>query len=916
MTITEISPTATGYKLTGVDYSDALFEYGTVPEYESNLSTPRSGAVAKAVTTDDLLEKTEEIKETLEKAVSADVVSSTVAPSDVSSCSGIAEKDGIQLSAVAGGSTIYDNVKNFVYEISRDAGTSWESVTGSYYSFDRTKDGYPEKSAFVNYKVRAKALSSYGLKSSNWTEGTVTASSNYGTWILSAPAVTAKATENKIEIAINDENNSGVWGFKKYSLTSSSTKGTLNKVDDWNYTLDITGLYLEKSDIESIVFTAKVETEASSATATCVADTGEYLTYIPSLPTVSYYINGRGLNVSFGHTDFYEFSNYELQISQDGENWYSFGSNDTSRTDETVWKGTLNADTDITGKSWGATLALSGETKNLPTDTTYYFRARTKGYSDAIVSDWTSAQSLTATATHANDVAENTVTSAHIKANAIIEEKLADSAITETKIADNSISTSKIQADAITADLISAGAITTDLIEAGAVVSDKISVDNLSAISSTLGDVVAGSIASSSKTESGSTKQDPENSSLYLNSKSGEEEFYIGNVAKGEFVEGKSGHEALWFKTLTDGTKTILFQISNFIVTSISSIIRGLFKVQDKSGNTFISANPYDSVQTGDSDETPAKTVTVDGSVNITGDLLSPGISTDTFKAGSSATASGRYAVAVGNNASADAESTAVGINATANAGQGSALGYTAKASGTNSVAVGFTSTASGICSTALGGYATASGTYSTALGDTAKATGTKSVAIGYGATATEANTAVFASGLTVKADSANIPTITATNATMSGTTKTATLNVTGDATVSGYIKPVKGIGYSGEGYAAVTFWQAYESFNDSPDNQWASYIITNHGNGATYYHQCIRLPFFSDAPQYQRRTAGTLQGWKNFAMEGNSVSFKALTATGATTLSGGCTIGGKSAISGTTSTDTSGNLILNLYTN
>ena len=1060
------------FTLTLVPYLEEIYnaDTGEIPEFDSKVTRRLNGSeyTSPSASYEDLYnvsdtahsELTTEI-ENVKTEISNSVVSSTVAPSDVSSCSGIAEKDGIQLSAVAGGSTIYDNVKNFVYEISRDAGTSWESVTGSYYSFDRTKDLYPEKSAFVNYRVRAKALSSYGLKSSNWTEGTVTASSSYGTWILSAPTVTAKATENKIEIAINDENNSGVWGFKKYSLASSSTKGALNKVDDWNYTLDITGLYLEKSDIESIVFTAKVETEASSATATCVADTGEYLTYVPSLPTVSYYINGRGLNVSFGHTDFYEFSNYELQISQDGTNWYSFGSNDTSRTDETVWKGTLNADTDITGKSWGATLALSGETKNLPTDTTYYFRARTKGYSDAIVSDWTSAQSLTATATHANDVAENTVTSAHIKANAIIEEKLADSAITETKIADNSISTSKIQADAITADLISAGAITTDLIEAGAVVSDKISVDNLSAISSTLGDVVAGSIASSSKTESGSTVQAPENSSLYLNSKSGQEEFYIGNVAKGEFIEGKSGHEALWFKTLTDGTKTILFQISNFIVTSISSIIRGLFKVQDKSGNTFISANPYDSVQTGDSDNTPAKTVTVGGyltvqneltasyltvnndstvnNLTVNNDLLNPGTGgEDSFKAGRRAVADGSHSVAIGGVALATGQdSVTIGGQAkgdysitlkgfTSETGKGSvAIGYNSNANGEKSVAIGYeTSNLNIKKTTSLGAFATARGEGAVALGYDTTASGENSIAIGYGATATEANTAVFASGLTVKADSANIPTITAINATMSGTTKTATLNVTGNATVSGALtsggitvmKATQGYYYSTGNSTSSTTYALLASVSASSmgnndissrftllvstisntnkkidiwiNARWSSVTlnfctlkieridgITNVEDMINHIH--LRYTYTAEATMqiwlyidtaildsswgsvtligregsvvdFGRYIANDGSNWTYYktssavtSMNGASEAAKvyqttrlgdvtttALTATGATTLnstlgvtgnatlSGGCTIGGRSAISGETSTDTSGNLILNLYTN
>ena len=605
ITVTEIKPTTSGYRLTGVDYSDALFDYGAIPRYRCSLSKPRGPLGTQPLTNDDLLKKTDEIKGELEKLVSVDVVNSVQSPADVSSCSGIAEKDGITLSAVAGGSTIFDNVKNFVYQISRDAGKTWQDVDGEYYSFGRTKDGYPEKSAFVNWLVRSKAKNSYNVLSENWKEGSVSASSNYKTWILSAPKVSAKAYEGRIEISLNDETNANVWGFKSYSLSYTDAggkcKSALVKKDDWNYTLSIAGLCLEKSDIARITFTAKVSTEADAKTAQCNADTSEYLTYVPSVPSLSLYVSGRGVNVSFSHTDFYEFSHYELQISQDGKSWYSFGANDTERNNESVWKGTLNADTDISGSSWGAALALKGETSALPVDTQYYLRARTKGHT---VSSWTSTQSVMATATHANDVVENAVTTAKITAGAIVADKIAANAVT----------TAKIAAGAITADLIAANAIESSLIKGGAVVADKISVENLAAIKSVLGDVVAGSISSNSKKDSsGKDVQDPNGSTLYLNSKAGQEEFYIGNVAKSQFVEGKSGHQALWFKT-TNGVKSLVFQISNFIVTSVSSIIKGVFKIQTNAGADFVRVNPESTEQSG----IAAKTFNVDGTVSAT----------------------------------------------------------------------------------------------------------------------------------------------------------------------------------------------------------------------------------------------------------------------------------------------------------
>ena len=77
------------------------------------------------------------------------------------------------------------------------------------------------------------------------------------------------------------------------------------------------------------------------------------------------------------------------------------------------------------------------------------------------------------------------------------------------------------------------------------------------------------------------------------------------------------------------------------------------------------------------------------------------------------------------------------------------------------------------------------------------------------------------------------------------------------------------GIEYTGESDGCISAQQTAESFNNS-SAEWASYIICNHGNGETYFHQMLRLPFFSDTIQLQRRVGGELKGWKNVAIMEN----------------------------------------------
>ena len=78
------------------------------------------------------------------------------------------------------------------------------------------------------------------------------------------------------------------------------------------------------------------------------------------------------------------------------------------------------------------------------------------------------------------------------------------------------------------------------------------------------------------------------------------------------------------------------------------------------------------------------------------------------------------------------------------------------------------------------------------------------------------------------------------------------------------------GLDYLGTGVSNVTAYQTEQSFMGR--SGWGSYLIFNHGDGATYYSQTICMPFWG-SPLYRRLEGGTDQGWKAFITEENIAS-------------------------------------------
>ncbi|WP_158937685.1 ESPR-type extended signal peptide-containing protein [Burkholderia sp. S171] len=123
--------------------------------------------------------------------------------------------------------------------------------------------------------------------------------------------------------------------------------------------------------------------------------------------------------------------------------------------------------------------------------------------------------------------------------------------------------------------------------------------------------------------------------------------------------------------------------------------------------------------------------------------------------AGSTGSATGDGAAAIGTNADASgASSMAAGSNSTASGNDSTAMGGNATASGDNSTAAGANATASGDASAAFGGNAAASGSNAVAIGGNSQASGSGSVAFGGNSSATADNSVAL--GANSVADEAN----------------------------------------------------------------------------------------------------------------------------------------------------------------
>ena len=205
------------YSLNLVPYQDDIYEaeYGTIPDFISNVTSAKDSGVP--ISEEVPSPSYDEINTFIETATD-DILngepSGVENPNSVTSLVANAIQDYINLSWSFSGTGLSNTIQNFHIYISRDSGENYTEIGVSSnnkfeYKFDRTTDGYPEKTAAMNathnlasYRFKVIAENTYGMLSSE-TICSVN-DTNYGTWLVSQPLISKRVSGRNVTLTFSE----------------------------------------------------------------------------------------------------------------------------------------------------------------------------------------------------------------------------------------------------------------------------------------------------------------------------------------------------------------------------------------------------------------------------------------------------------------------------------------------------------------------------------------------------------------------------------------------------------------------------------------------------------------------------------------------------------------------------------------
>lgn len=199
-------------------YYDSLYTSGDgVPEYKASMTKRpiENTEYIDEAQINSFIELTNSETETQSKVdnklnslVEGGEVVTVGNPDDVSIITAKATRDYIQLNWNAiSANGLRNTLAYYKVEMTKDiteeepVWTEIANVTDNscQYIFKRTgenADGYPEASAFANWKFRVKAVNAYDKESEQWADCYVV-TSEYGTWIVQSPVVTLEQSKDR-----------------------------------------------------------------------------------------------------------------------------------------------------------------------------------------------------------------------------------------------------------------------------------------------------------------------------------------------------------------------------------------------------------------------------------------------------------------------------------------------------------------------------------------------------------------------------------------------------------------------------------------------------------------------------------------------------------------------------------------------
>ena len=180
-----------------------------------------------------------------------------IPPTAPSNVLAVATRDSIHVSFTHSGVGLGNTIAFYVVAIDKGDGqwkTYYTDTNTFYYQFDRSTDGYPEKSDLSRWQVKAKAVNIYGQEST-WSEEVRIATDEYLTWKAPSIAITSALAEEKGITVKWAANPALTYGDMRYGYTIlyesqeiATKKGIIAYTDTYNFDRDTDG-YPEKAGV-------------------------------------------------------------------------------------------------------------------------------------------------------------------------------------------------------------------------------------------------------------------------------------------------------------------------------------------------------------------------------------------------------------------------------------------------------------------------------------------------------------------------------------------------------------------------------------------------------------------------------------------------------------------------------------------
>lgn len=187
-------------------------------------------------------------------------------------------------------------------------------------AYNRQVDGYPEKDWFA-HKYTVTAYNEAHKVESAQVEADTT---DYRTWRIAPPSVTARAREGSIDYAWGGKPSKDspdyYYGTPQYTLAVDGAEAAANldgTVFTYQFSPEAKG-WPEASDIAGWAVTLTVETEAGSVDVPVTVDVSEYKGYTPKdKPVAQASANGRLVNASWQRdTSVYGYTGADVQVAK------------------------------------------------------------------------------------------------------------------------------------------------------------------------------------------------------------------------------------------------------------------------------------------------------------------------------------------------------------------------------------------------------------------------------------------------------------------------------------------------------------------------------------------------------------------------------------------------------------------------